>query len=311
MQPTHEPAPLLPLLHAYHDRDGMLTDDALREISEKLKIPLADLFGTVTFYHFFARSLPGKAAPRVCDGPICKLRGSDDVLEALACEGATAMPCAGRCDEPIPVLRGDEVLTGLTADDLAVRATPLPPAYPGQAEECVFANIRDEGRATLDGYRSQGGYAALDAARDLEPSQVLDLLEASGLAGRGGAGFPTGRKWRAVAEAPGAPKTIVCNADEGEPGCFKDRVLMDYDPHAVLEGMAIAGVATGADPRLPLPALRVPAHLDDPRGQCDRARRPRPACSDARHRSEEGFDFTTSTCVAARAPTSAARRPRC
>ncbi len=71
-------------------------------------------------------------------------------------------------------------------------------------------------------------------------------MDASGLAGRGGAGFPTGRKWRAVAQAEGAPKSIVCNADEGEPGCFKDRVLMDYDPLAVIEGMTIAGYATGA-----------------------------------------------------------------
>jgi NADH:ubiquinone oxidoreductase subunit F (NADH-binding) len=82
--------------------------------------------------------------------------------------------------------------------------------------------------------------------RELSPAQVRDILKASGLAGRGGAGFPTWRKWAAVAEAEGEPKTIVCNADEGEPGCFKDRVLMDYDPHAVIEGMAVAAYATGA-----------------------------------------------------------------
>ncbi len=242
-----EPAPLLPLLHQYHDRDGMLTDDALREISEQLRIPLADLFGTVTFYHFFARSEPGKNAPRVCDGTICKLKGCDSILEALKDEGAHPMPCAGRCDEPIPVIRGDEVLTGLTVDDLKVRATPLPPAYPGDTEECVFANIREPGRASLEGYRSGEGYEAfVSALQDSTPQAVIDELLASGLAGRGGAGFPTGRKWQAVADAPGAPKTIVCNADEGEPGCFKDRVLMDYDPHAVIEGMLLAGYATGA-----------------------------------------------------------------
>lgn len=247
MQHPNEPAPLLPLLHAYHDRDGMLTDDAIREVSKTLKIPLADLFGTVTFYHFFARTPPGKNAPRVCDGPICKLKGCDALLDELACEGATPMPCAGRCDEPIPVLRGDEVLTGTTADDLAVRPTLLPPAYPGDTEECVFANIRDAGRATLAGYRASGGYTALEQAVRGTPESVLDTVSASGLAGRGGAGFPTGRKWRAVADADGTPKTIVCNADEGEPGCFKDRVIMDYDPHAVLEGMALAGFATGAE----------------------------------------------------------------
>ena len=80
----------------------------------------------------------------------------------------------------------------------------------------------------------------------MTPAELVELVTDSGLAGRGGAGFPTGVKWKAVAEAPGHPKTIVCNADEGEPGCFKDRCLMDYDPHGVVEGMVLAGYATGA-----------------------------------------------------------------
>ena len=80
----------------------------------------------------------------------------------------------------------------------------------------------------------------------MSPGEVIDGIDARGFAGRGGAGFPTGRKWRAVADAPGGPKTIVCNADEGEPGCFKDRVLMDHDPHGTIEGMALAAYATGA-----------------------------------------------------------------
>jgi NADH:ubiquinone oxidoreductase subunit F (NADH-binding) len=78
------------------------------------------------------------------------------------------------------------------------------------------------------------------------PQAVIDVISASALAGRGGAGFPTGRKWQAVRDATGTPKTIVCNADEGEPGCFKDRAILDYDPHAVIEGMALAAYATGA-----------------------------------------------------------------
>jgi NADH-quinone oxidoreductase subunit F len=78
------------------------------------------------------------------------------------------------------------------------------------------------------------------------PALVLSVIDESGLAGRGGAGFPTGRKWRAVADAPGRPKTVVCNADEGEPGCFKDRAILDYDPHAVIEGILLAGYAAGA-----------------------------------------------------------------
>lgn len=240
----HEPAPLLPLLHAFHDRDSYLSDDALRAVAKGLRLPIADLFGTVTFYHHFARTPGGKEAPRVCDGPVCRLRGHDRLLDEL--EGATPMPCAGRCDGPIPVIQGDTVRCGTEPGALSDAPAPLPPAYPGDAEECVFASIREPGRATLSGYRGSGGYQALGRAREMDPDALLQLIESSGLAGRGGAGFPTGRKWRAVHDAPGEPKTIVCNADEGEPGCFKDRVLMDYDPHALVEGMAIAAAATGA-----------------------------------------------------------------
>jgi NADH-quinone oxidoreductase subunit F len=250
-----EPAPLLPVLHAFHDRDGYLSDDALRVVSHELGIPLADLYGTVTFYHHFAREPGGLEAPRVCTGPICRMHGADALLAELA--GATPMPCSGRCDDPIPVLRGGETLVGGPpagpgrSGYLTAQAPPRPPRVDDRlragAEECVFRHIRDPARATLAGYRATGGYQALErAAGELSPEVLLDLLDASGLAGRGGAGFPTGRKWRAVREAEGGPKTVVCNADEGEPGCFKDRALLDDDPHAVLEGMALACLATGA-----------------------------------------------------------------
>jgi NADH-quinone oxidoreductase subunit F len=230
----NEPAPLLPLLHAFHDRDGHLSDEALRAVSKGLRIPLADLFGTVTFYHHFARE-----------------EGGLDLLEALRGAGATAMPCAGRCDDPVPVLRGDAVLVGDSVENLAARTSPLPPEVEGGlragAEECVFRHIREPGRTGLEGYRATGGYSGLqEAMLQGTPEDVLDAVDRSGLAGRGGAGFPTGRKWRAVAQAAGGPRTIVCNADEGEPGCFKDRALMDHDPHAVIEGMIAAGFATGA-----------------------------------------------------------------
>ncbi len=238
------PAPLLPLLHEFHERDGFLSEDALRAISDDLRIPIADLFGTVTFYHHFSRDPEGYSRARVCTGPICHLLGAKDLLAGLP--NAKAMPCPGRCDEPIPVLDRDQVLCGATVGDLAARPSPLPPAAPDGIEECVFAHIRSPGRATLDGYRATGGYSGLADALGGEPEALLDIIDASGLAGRGGAGFPTGRKWRAVAEAAGEPRTIVCNADEGEPGCFKDRALMDYDPHAVIEGMIAAGFATGA-----------------------------------------------------------------
>lgn len=242
-----QPAPLLPLLHAFHDRDGYLSEDALRAVAQALRIPIAELYGTVTFYHHFALEENGLHAPRVCTGPVCSLRGSKELLAALADQGALPMPCAGRCDEPIPVLQGHHYLVGDPAGALLERPTPLPAPNPGGIEECVFHAIRAEDRNTLDGYWATGGYIGLRRAiTEMTPAEVIDHIQASQLAGRGGAGFPTGIKWKAVADASGGPKTIVCNADEGEPGCFKDRAILDYDPFAVIEGMTIAAYATGA-----------------------------------------------------------------
>lgn len=242
-------APLLPLLHDLHSRDGYLSEEALRDVAKGLRIPIADLFGTVTFYHHFARDEGGKARPRVCTSPICSCRGAQELIDELTNQGLNPepMPCPGRCDEPIPVLHGDTVLTGRSAEALASGPTALPPAPPVGVEECVFQGIRLADRATLPGYRNSGGYQALETAvTSMSPKDVIKAVDESGLAGRGGAGFPTGRKWQAVADAPGGPKTVVCNADEGEPGCFKDRALMDHDPHALIEGMILAAYATGA-----------------------------------------------------------------
>ncbi len=240
-----QPAPLLGLLHAFHDRDGYLSDDALRTVARALRTPLADLYATVTFYHHFSRQPPGQSAPRVCTGPICCQRGARDLLAQL--DGASEMPCAGRCDQPIPVLIGHQLHTAAPDAALALQPSALPAVNPGGYEECLFAHIRETGRNTIAGYRSTGGYVALNKALQDSPQALVQLVGDSQLAGRGGAGFPTAQKWRAVAQAPGSTKAIVCNADEGEPGCFKDRVLLDYDPHAVIEGMILAAYATGAE----------------------------------------------------------------
>ena len=129
-------APLLPLLHAFHERDGYLSEEALRAASDGLKIPIAELFGTVTFYHHFAREPGGHLAPRVCTGFICRMNGAEELLESL--DGATGMPCSGRCDEPIPVLRGKQTLVGTSADALEPHDTPVPPPSADGVEECVF-----------------------------------------------------------------------------------------------------------------------------------------------------------------------------
>ena len=242
-----EPAPLLPILHAFHNRDGYIGTRAIEAIGKELRIPLADLYGTVTFYHHFAREEGGLQRPRVCTGPVCCQRGALELLESL--DGAEEMPCAGRCDDPVPLLIGHETFVANGPSQTLQRriSSPLPVPNPGGREECVFAEIRAQDRASLDGYRGSGGYEALtQAVQEESPTQVIDLLKESKLAGRGGAGFPTGMKWQFVREAAGGPKSVVCNADEGEPGCFKDRALMDHDPFAVIEGMTLAGYAMGA-----------------------------------------------------------------
>lgn len=242
-----QPAPLLPLLHAFHDRDGYLSDSALRAVAKALRQPIADLFGTVTFYHHFSRTPGGRESRRVCTGPVCSLRGGSELVRQWRAQGATPMPCSGRCDQPVPVLEGSHTLLADRLGQLRSEPSPLPAPNPGGRAECCFRHIRQPGRAKLAGYRESGGYQGLARALRGGASELLDLLDRSGLAGRGGAGFPTGRKWRAVAEAPGDLKTVICNADEGEPGCFKDRALMDHDPHALLEGMILAAFATGAE----------------------------------------------------------------
>ena len=120
-----EEAPLLPLLHAFHDRDGYLTEESIRAVSDGLKIPIAEVFGTVTFYHHFAREAPGHSAARVCTGPVCRLLGSEALLQELP--GATPMACAGRCDDGVPVLSGHRVQVGTSSENLTHTPSPLPP----------------------------------------------------------------------------------------------------------------------------------------------------------------------------------------
>jgi len=159
-----EPAPLLPLLHAFHNRDGYITEAAVLAVSGGLKIPKAELWGTVTFYHHFSREAPGQLAPRVCTGNVCCLNGGRELLESMADQGATPMPCAGRCDDMVPVLIGDKAWVGETKETLSHKATPMPAPNPAGSAECIFDKIREPGRATLKGYRATGGYFGLEKA---------------------------------------------------------------------------------------------------------------------------------------------------
>ena len=183
------------------------------------------------------------------------------------CERAPAvlLQLAGDRDAALAPAGADEVCAALApGDGGAVRPAPAAEAVPAAPPAAVRSSAPQTGRAapaaeltllrrvgtvtpeSLDDYRRHGGYAALRRAFDLGPEGVLRELHDSRLVGRGGAAFPTATKWQAVAHAAARPHYVVCNADESEPGTFKDRVIMEQDPYAVLEALTIAGFATGA-----------------------------------------------------------------
>jgi bidirectional [NiFe] hydrogenase diaphorase subunit len=171
--------------------------------------------------------------------------------------GCMKLCCAG------PLVQGDPsspLYTNVTAENAPTiiaalkggkspieQADPLSPFF-AQQQSIVLANSGLIDPDRIEAYIAVDGYAALlNALTELDPKGVVETLVNSGLRGRGGAGFPTGLKWGTVAKSPGAKKYIICNADEGDPGAFMDRSVLESDPHSILEGMAIAAYAVGAD----------------------------------------------------------------
>src|SRR5712671_1795426 len=112
--------------------------------------------------------------------------------------------------------------------------------------QLLINDLDKEGIATLAGYKANGGYTALEKALKMKPDEIVEEVKKSGLRGRGGAGFPTGMKWSFIAKPPGVPRYLVCNADESEPGTFKDRYLMEFIPHLLIEGLIVSSYALGA-----------------------------------------------------------------
>jgi len=183
------------------------------------------------------------AATRVCAGTSCLLAGAGSLP-------GRRVYCLGYCDRSPAALRPDgSVALGCRSEaDLAraEAAPPLPDVRVAAREAVVLARLRSGDHAELTSARRAGVYECLLRARQRPAEEVLAAIESSGEQGRGGAGFPTGRKWRAAASAEGAPRYAVANGDEGDPGSFVDRALMEHDPHAVLEGLALCAHAVGA-----------------------------------------------------------------
>ena len=256
---------LLPVLHAIQDRVGWVSRGALEYACRRLSIPPAEAYGVVSFYGRFALQDRAGLALHVCDDIACKCAGSDELCAAL--EASFGPPgqtwhrsaCLGLCDRapaalvenagprheerqvaPITPAIADAMLRGGAWPDQPVRALPDGPRK-------LLRRIGLVDPESIDSYRDHGGYAALRQALALGPDGVIREVTEARLLGRGGAAFPTGRKWESVAKAAVRPHYLICNADESEPGTFKDRELMEHDPYAVVEGMTIAAFATGCE----------------------------------------------------------------
>jgi NADH-quinone oxidoreductase subunit F len=242
---------LLPALHALHDATGTISPGGVAYLSRRLTVPPADVYGVATFYALF--DVDGDGGPRahVCDDIACPRDEVDALLNADRNVAVDRSPCLGQCD------RGPAVLHHRPGRGFAVdapaRAIDHEPSTDGpgaihqdRAELRLLRRIGRVDPTSLGDYRASGGFAAMGIARGRGPGFVIAELDASGLRGRGGAAFPVGRKWAGVADAVGSPKYVVANGDESEPGTFKDRVLMEGDPFAVVEALAMYGFVTGA-----------------------------------------------------------------
>lgn len=246
---------LLPALQAAQKIYGWLSEPVATEIARSLHTPLADVHGVIEFYTLFYNRPVGKRIIRVCTDQACALKDGEGLLHHLCAHhgiqpGETtpdgsltieASPCLGLCEQAPAALVNDQAETNI---DIKHDAYELgrPNSIVGGSLHHLTANC---GSDTTNLTR-HGEYSAFIKALGMQPAAVVEEVKASGLVGRGGAAFPTGIKWEGAAKADGPVKYVVCNADESEPGTFKDRVLLLDDPHSVIEGMLIAGYAVGA-----------------------------------------------------------------
>ena len=245
---------LMPALHAAQNLYGWLPEPVAAEIARTLRIPLADVHGVIEFYSMYYNQPTGKNVIRVCTDPACALRDADGILNQR-CEKhglkphqthpeldltIEPSPCLGLCDLAPAVLttRGD-----LALEDFGSDKAYRPESIVGGSLRLLTKNCGGDETTSLNKY---GGYAALEKAKAMSREEVVNEIKASGLVGRGGAAFPTGIKWEGALKAEADAKYVICNADESEPGTFKDRILMLDDPHLMIEGMCIAAYAIGA-----------------------------------------------------------------
>jgi NADH-quinone oxidoreductase subunit F len=266
---------LLPTLHALQASAGWISRGGLNYACRRLSVPPAEAYGVATFYAMFSVEERSADFVHVCDDLACRVSGGSELrsaLEARVQEGADAggwswrrSPCLGMCEQAPAVFAQrtgrPEVALGAadlaTVDAIVARDSTVVCAGGGGAPQVedpgrrrglrLLARIGTVDPTSLDDHRANGGYEALAAAVAMGPEAVVQAVTDAKLLGRGGAAFPTGVKWKAVADQPVTPRYVICNADESEPGTFKDRVVMEGDPFAVIEALTIAGFACGAE----------------------------------------------------------------
>lgn len=237
---------LIEHLHKIQDHFGHLSAAHLAALAHEMKLAQTEVYEVATFYHHFDVVKEGDTAPvaltvRVCDGLSCEMAGARDLLAKLpALLGRDVRvipaPCIGRCEQAPAAVVGQNPVPHATCEN--IKTTVAAGAIKHLPQDFI----------DLASYRSLGGYALLSQCvsgqRDYE--SVIKTMEDSSLRGLGGAGFPTGRKWRIV-RAESGPRLMAVNIDEGEPGTFKDRYYLETDPHRFLEGMLIAAWAVNID----------------------------------------------------------------
>ncbi len=253
---------LLPALHGVQGDVGWVSHGALNYISERIPVSPAEAYGVATFYDLIATDERPRRVAHLCDDIACKATGVDGLLADLTQRFGDAgqtidegmwrhSPCLGQCEKGsaafVQVAGGDDVVIAPVTVDQVIEILSIdePTSIVEPTDPTPGTTLLSRQATSLEAFEKNGGYAALSHSIAIGPEQILSEITTSGLRGRGGAAFPAGIKWNAVAGEEG-DKFVICNADESEPGTFKDRVLMETDPFGLIEALTIAGYAVGA-----------------------------------------------------------------